>query len=220
MFNINSKHRILLSKGDSAEFSLFLNQGTSMQPVPYSFCTNKIISIKCTNLSKECVLQVSIDTDVWFAMIKDSGIYQFKFNVDHWEHNSAEVKLADYGIICTGEPSTNDIISITSMSAKAEYIEFYLKYINSDDFILYKKIAADGTVLTKFNNRGIISESTVSETAVDNEGNMMILLNPEDTSFISAGEYCYYIKACLIDDTGKAVINTVTPKYSFILEEA
>ncbi len=58
------------------------------------------------------ILWASVNTNTFAEKISENGQYNFKYDGTNWILNSETVTLSEYGITVTGEPITNDVISI------------------------------------------------------------------------------------------------------------
>lgn len=54
----------------------------------------------------------SVNTETFGTKVQSNGTYNFIYNGTDWLLNNENVNLSEYGITITGEPLTNDIISI------------------------------------------------------------------------------------------------------------
>ena len=79
MFRINSKKAIKISKGDTAGFTLFLNKGSLLEPIPQTFIKESI------TVSTVTELEVTVDLAVWKQSgITETNLYSFTFYNENW----------------------------------------------------------------------------------------------------------------------------------------
>lgn len=75
MFDITTNQVIKIHKGDSSsKFSLFLNMGTAYEPIQYKFYPKLSVSTAPDDLD------IDIDSEKFYAQIKEDGFYDFEYN--------------------------------------------------------------------------------------------------------------------------------------------
>jgi len=63
----------------------------------------------------------TVDVAVFETLLATTGDYVFTFDGTDWKYDSNVVTLADYGIVATGTPNLNDVITISYAEDKWEY---------------------------------------------------------------------------------------------------
>ena len=219
MIRLNSKQAIKLSKGDTVDFSLFLNKGTILEPVRYSFIKENI------TVSTITTLEIKADLQGWKKSgITKAGLYSFTFYNNDWYlsyagHSSELVELENYGITVIGEPKNSDAFSVDYQTPDDGFVVFIVHFFNqkNKEFLLKKIFKSNGETITKRNIRGeVITDITTGNNNVDNDGNMIIKLESDDTSFMPEGEFRYEIQAYIRPDgASEYSVNTVTNRLPF-----
>lgn len=218
MFRLNSKQAIKLSKGDTIDFSLFLNKGSIMEPIRYSFLKERLTVSTMTSL------KISANLEKWKTSgITKGDLYSFTFYNGYWyiTYEGAQPEIADltnYGISVEGTPEDNDVFTVDYQTPDDGFVVFYVLPINHGrDYLLKKIIKSNGEIISKRNIRGeIITDISTGNENVDDEGNMIIKLEAEDSSFMPEGEFRYEIKAYIKSEgDSEYSVNTVTNRLPF-----
>jgi len=225
MFDVTSNQVIKIHKGDdSSQFTLFVNQGTESEPIRYKF----LPWLSIYNSPED--LEIEFDTDLFYKKVyKKDGLYDFEYNYLYdkkgerigelgWYLNQELVELSDYGIVITdGKPAIFDHITIALCKEHASEVYIYILdlYSDLDQWIVKKTFSTNGEVFTEFADCRIGTLDDVREN-INEDGDMVLTFDAEDTAYLRAGEYCYQIRAKLYDIVkDKYTINTITNRLPF-----
>ena len=97
---------------------------------------------------------------------------------------------------------------------------FYIFLPNSInyEFVLRKTFKTNGDIVTEFENEE--DPQTISGNQnIDNKGNIIVRLTPDDTMSILPGEYKYQIRVRVRDANNNLVLKTVTNRKDFYIIE-
>ena len=97
---------------------------------------------------------------------------------------------------------------------------FYIFLPNSInyEFVLRKTFKTDGDTITDFENDDD-PQTTSGNQNIDDKGNIIVKLTPEDTMSILPGEYKYQIRVRVRDANNNLVLKTVTNRKDFYIIE-
>lgn len=213
MFQITANQVVRLSRGDDISIPLFINSGTEISPIRYSF-TNPYTNVNVIKGSFE----VMVDSDIFNVYATYKGIYVFHYINNAWIFEDEEIdNMESIGITINGDVQDGDSFEIDLNPIQEIY--FYLMKPNCtfDNSVLKKTFRTNGEIITYKN-----SEETISyrNENVNENGDMVIRLLSEDTYDLFPGEYFYMFRAKVISYSDDSIIyNTITNKYPFYLIE-
>lgn len=97
---------------------------------------------------------------------------------------------------------------------------FYIFLPNSInyEFVLRKTFKTNGDIVTEFENEED-PQTTSGNQNIDNKGNIIVRLTPDDTMSILPGEYKYQIRVRVRDANNNLVLKTVTNRKDFYIIE-
>lgn len=205
MFTIDSNQVIRISKGDdSGNFSLFVNKGSEFEPIRHEFYYN----IEC--IYPEYV-NVKVDKNIWESKITETGTYSFYWNKKKWYLNGEEVSLSDYGITIDDiSKLVNEDTIVVLYHNFIEEIYFYIFEHNHDceDFLVKKIFTTEGKIIT--NNRFGPSRIEKDQKIINDNRDVLLRLDAQDTKCLECDSYLYTVKSKLYDiENKKYYINTL-----------
>lgn len=97
---------------------------------------------------------------------------------------------------------------------------FYIFLPNSInyEFVLRKTFKTDGEIITEIVDE-YESEVTTGNDNIDENGNIIVRLTPNDTMSIRPGQYKYQIRVKVLDEDNNLVLKTVTNRKDFYVIE-
>lgn len=220
MFNIKNDKAIQINKGDTAQTVLYVNQGTKMNPIRYNFDGTYSI----TNSASLDDYEIVFDYGAWKNKISEAGTYVFTFSNMEWLLDNIVVELVEYGLslphaLLENIPEGSTITVIYTLNDNMSEVYFYVWQINQkmgQTPVIEKVIKPYiNQVVTKVNGTII---STEERNCTNENGDVVIYFNPDDTNNIPQGEYRYQIIAKVLQQ-GVYTTNTICNRKPFIVVE-
>lgn len=128
MLKIDSNMTIKMSRGDDVKFPMFANQGTSVEPIRYTFRGEScdIVSYPYTIMK-----DITVDMAVWKQVVLEEGVYQFIYIDNNWTLDNEIIQIENYGIEYTLRTSTIPNQSVIVIDYhKGDGCEVYFKIFN------------------------------------------------------------------------------------------
>lgn len=199
MFRIDSNQAIRISRGDDVFFPLFLNKGTSKVPIRYAFQPeDAVITTSTHDFNVEC------DVPTFGQKVGETGTYKLVYvaSANEWVMGEAPIDVDEYGLTITGTVVAGDEILIQYEKADGCKVVFYILQINAP-----------------WENPILAKEFTPTKENVNDNKDLILSLDREDTVNIPEGEYRYQIKAYLKDEHSSSGYswNTVTNRLPFVV---
>lgn len=222
MFRIDTTGTIWINKGDTAKTQFFINTGTPLYPSLYTF-ERKILIESSPNINDH----ITLNKEVWSEKVLDYGEYIFiwtyiqELDIYVWMLDDEEVLLKDYGI-------TLDIKSSDIQENSTIVISYYSLDNNSEIYFYiwqplqqYGQVPVLHKIIKPYSNEIKVERDgkdfyTEKRNCVNEEGNINLYLNPQDTANIPEGEYRYQIIAKLYINNSY-ITNTICNKTPFII---
>lgn len=94
---------------------------------------------KLSAITNNASISVSVEMTAFKRKLPNPGVYIFTYN-NGWYYSGSQVSLLDYGITCSGTPSTNNNITVTVTRTS----EYHLPVVGKD----LVSVVVDGNTLT------------------------------------------------------------------------
>lgn len=233
MFVIKSDKTIQMNTGDDVYTPVFINKGTKLEPIRYSFGGKDVSQIDMVGK-----FDADIDFDKWMntvvrdgekVIISNKYVTEFTYTNTGWILSTTTtpelIDLDKYGIAITaGEPEINNTITVSMDIAAGSHAEtcvtFEVLNINQNPNkppIIRKEIyPVSNTILTFI--KGQATTVKTDRSVVNSEGDVVIFIDAEDTEGLNPGKYVYQLKANIWDDKLSTYkLSTLTNKHKFYL---
>ena len=64
----------------------------------------------------------------------------------------------------------------------------------------------------------VVKKTFTNMSDTDDDGNILLILNPEDTLNLLVGKYFYMIKLKIVKDDGRSIVKTIVPPTQFFID--
>lgn len=193
--NVSINNIVTLTRGDTFKSPLFINAGTTTKPLRYYLKDGKELKYNST-LSSGSILAAQ-------TIIKANSI----INGQTYEIDSTI--LTPLVIESASMLVKDSIIHETSLIKANSVLD---NEIVTEDLTIYADQVYLGVMQPNQPFESAIIKKTFTSKNVNEYGDVLIKLTPEDTVCLTPGKYFYQVKTKLINDDGEYDVNTVVDK--------